>query len=229
MSTSAWDEIYYKPLSKSWGAPPWNIFMMVNILPTSKQTSSKRTEIRIHSNPATVESVQNALYPANHQIWKVIMIIGPFYDAKRTLDLFKEWSSRSRGCKSRINIGINIFQSNYKNENLVLYVIKKKRPELIRDMGVVPNNINPIWAWGENHNGQKKGDYDFENSMNEGGVDTVLQKWWHYGNMNNTGAQQVQEASDIPLKADAQFICNKTLGWINSISTLHAYDKCFKQ
>lgn len=160
-SSSTWDEIYYGPLSQTWGKPPWNIFMMVNILPPSNDTmSSKRTEIRIHSNPATIECVQNALYPSKKQMWKVIMIMGPFYDAKETLQLFNEWSSRSRGCKSRISIGINLFKAHKREKNLVLYITRKRRYELV--YGVLPNQQkkgepaallldcpNPIWTWSD--------------------------------------------------------------------------------
>jgi hypothetical protein len=237
-SLSAWDEIYYVPLSKSWGAPPWNIFMMVNILPTSKQTSSKRTEIRIHSNPATVESVQNALYPASHQIWKVIMIIGPFYNARRALDLFIEWSSRSRGCKSRINIGINIFQKNYKRENLILYVIKKKRPDLIRDLGNHPNIANPIWAWGEQSTEQKLKEFHSDDLLKEE-VDTVLQKWWHHGSGitcgptlnhldNNNDNKGNGSNNSLPIKLNIPTptlpMCNKTLGWVNNVTTNNFFE-----
>jgi hypothetical protein len=166
-----WNDIYYTPLSQTWGTPPWNIFMMVNILPSCENMSSKRTEIRIHSCPATIESVQNALYPTKNQIWKVIMIMGPFYDAKETLDLFNEWSSRSRGCKSRISIGINLFKTHRLKKNLVLYITNKKRSELIlseidhsgkkgletENENGKPNQnksavihgdyTNPIWSW----------------------------------------------------------------------------------
>lgn len=107
----------------SCGEGPWYVFLMLNVAPKS----SKQTEIRIHSYPATVEHVQNMMYASKKELWRIVLCVGHFSRFRHAVDFFKSWSDKTRGCASRFSKCISLIASpdrhvRYPGDELILFV-----------------------------------------------------------------------------------------------------------
>ncbi len=118
------------PAIQTCGSPPWNVFLMVNL----GAKAVKQTEIRIHSQPGTVELMQNQIYGNNRELWHTVMSIGPFYNWDKVLHFAHAWSQDTRGNRSRIIRGSLLYMQFHKSEKLEFQFTALTKKEAIQEL-----------------------------------------------------------------------------------------------
>jgi hypothetical protein len=72
---------------------PYHAYLVFNL---AKDTSTPRTEIRVHQDPCAATHVRNELLPPSTSCWTVVETVGPFTTKKAALEYADLWSMRTR-------------------------------------------------------------------------------------------------------------------------------------